>query len=124
MAVTLEITVIGGLGLIGGSLAAAFKIKGGLENIIGVDSEFVIRKAKEKKLINKGFEKHKLQEAVKDADLIILATPINQILKHLTLLPQFVKPGALITSLSLLLTQFKFLFANSNTPSESIRLSR
>jgi len=97
MAVSFEKAVIIGLGLIGGSLAAAFKRKGVLENIIGVDSEFVIRKAKEKKLINKGFEKHKLQEAVKDADLIILATPINQILKHLTLLPQFVKPGVLIT---------------------------
>ncbi len=97
MAVSFEKAVIIGLGLIGGSLAAAFKRKGVLENIIGVDSESVIRKAKEKKLINKGFEKHKLQEAVKDADLIILATPINQILKHLTLLPQFVKPGALIT---------------------------
>ena len=97
MAVSFEKAVIIGLGLIGGSLAAAFKRKGVLENIIGVDSEFVIRKAKEKKLINKGFEKHKLQEAVKGADLIILATPINQILKHLTLLPQFVKPGALIT---------------------------
>ncbi len=97
MAVSFEKAVIIGLGLIGGSLAAAFKRKGVLENIIGVDSEFVIRKAKETKLINKGFEKHKLQEAVKDADLIILATPINQILKHLTLLPQFVKPGALIT---------------------------
>ena len=97
MAVRFEKAVIIGLGLIGGSLAAAFKRKGVLENIIGVDSEFVIRKAKEKKLIDKGFEKHKFQEAVKDADLIILATPINQILKHLTLLPQFVKPGVLIT---------------------------
>jgi len=97
MAISFENAVIVGLGLIGGSLAAAFKRKGVLENIIGVDSKFLITKAKEKKLINKGFEKHKLQEAVKDADLIILATPINQILKHLTLLPQFVKPGALIT---------------------------
>jgi len=97
MAVGFEKTVIVGLGLIGGSLAAAFKRKGVLENIIGVDSDFVIRKAIKKKLITQGFEKHDLQKAVKDADLIILATPINQILKHLNLLPQFVKPGALIT---------------------------
>jgi len=97
MAVNFEKAVIIGLGLIGGSLAAAFKRKGVLENITGVDSEFVISQAKEKKLINQGFEQHDLQKAVKDADLIILATPINQILKCLTLLPQFVKPGVLIT---------------------------
>lgn len=90
-------TVIVGLGLIGGSLAAAFKRKGVLEHITGVDSEFVIRKAIKKKLITRGFEKHDLQKAVKDADLIILATPINQILNCLTLLPQLVKPGVLIT---------------------------
>ena len=92
-----EKSVIIGLGLIGGSLAAAFKRKGVLEHITGVDCEFVIRKAIKKKLISRGFEKHDLQKAVKDADLIILATPINQILNCLTLLPQLVKPGVLIT---------------------------
>jgi len=58
MAISFEKAVIVGLGLIGGSLAAAFKRKNVLDYIIGIDNEAIISKGKEKKLIKKGFEKH------------------------------------------------------------------
>lgn len=91
-----KVAVIG-LGLIGGSLTAAFRRRRVADYIIGVDDEAVIEKARAEGLIDAGFTQNKIEYAVSDADLIILATPINRILKLLTLLPGFVKPGALVT---------------------------
>jgi len=78
----MRVTVVG-LGLIGGSIALALKETGFADQIIGVDNkpEHII-KALELKLVDKVLL---LPDAVRQADIIILATPVDSLL---TLLPQ------------------------------------
>ncbi|MFQ5675766.1 MAG: prephenate dehydrogenase/arogenate dehydrogenase family protein, partial [bacterium] len=97
MAVAFEKMAIVGLGLIGGSLAAALKRQNACPFIVGVDDEVAVQKAKEKKLIDDGVVRERLPEAVENVDLIVLATPIAQIIDLLKSLPVFIKPGVLIT---------------------------
>lgn len=86
-----------GLGLIGGSLAAAFRRKKVSDTIIGIDYESVINKALNLNLIDKGYGKDLRDEGLRKVDLIILATPIKTILKLLPKLGEQVRPGTLIT---------------------------
>ena len=66
-----------GVGLIGGSFALTLKEKGIAEEVIGVDNSDNNRnKALELKLVDRFEELH---QAVKDADLIVLATPVDSI---------------------------------------------
>jgi len=76
-------TAIIGLGLIGGSMALALKAKGIATRVIGVDASEQHRiKAMELGLVD---ETAGLDEAVRRADLVVLATPVNAILKALPL---------------------------------------
>ncbi|MDJ1469738.1 prephenate dehydrogenase [Cytophagaceae bacterium DM2B3-1] len=78
----MKVTVVG-IGLIGGSIALALKESGFAETVIGVDnkSEHII-KALELKLVDKVLL---LPDAIKQSDIVILATPVDSLL---TLLPQ------------------------------------
>lgn len=72
-------TVIVGLGLIGGSMAIDLKKKGVATTIIGVDQN----SEHEKEALRLGLvsEVKPLIEALKDADLVILAIPVSAITK-------------------------------------------
>ena len=90
-----KVTVIG-VGLLGASLAKACKKRGLVNEITGYgrNRENLI-KAKNLKIIDHYFGD--LSEAVSDADLIVLCTPVSAIVPLIqNLIPQ-VKPGALIT---------------------------
>jgi len=68
------VTIIG-TGLIGGSMALAFREKGFAELIIGVDAnESHAKRALELKLVDKTLP---LEDAVRQSDLVILAVPVN-----------------------------------------------
>lgn len=70
----MTVTIIG-TGLIGGSMAITLKEKGFATRVIGVDtSEAHAKKALELGLVD---EIGTLEPAVREADLVILATPIN-----------------------------------------------
>lgn len=72
-----------GIGLIGGSLAITLKENGFAGRIIGVDaSQANLDKALRRRLID---EDMPLEEAVAQSDLVVLATPVDVIIK---LLPQ------------------------------------
>jgi prephenate dehydrogenase len=72
-----------GIGLIGGSLGLALKEKGLAEKVIGVEADRIHRqKALELGLVDEIMD---LGEAIKNSDLIVLATPVNAVAK---LLPQ------------------------------------
>ncbi|MFQ5770887.1 MAG: prephenate dehydrogenase/arogenate dehydrogenase family protein [bacterium] len=86
-----------GLGLIGGSLAAAFKRKQIANYLIGIDYQSIVEKALNRKLVNEGYGLEDLNRGIHDADLIILATPIREILALIPNVVQHVKQGALIT---------------------------
>jgi prephenate dehydrogenase len=86
-------TVVG-VGLIGASLAAAVKEAGICREVIGVDiDEANLASAKEKGLIDRSLP---LLDAVSEADLIILATPVRKIISMLEEMTHYVRPGTII----------------------------
>ncbi|NIG57286.1 prephenate dehydrogenase [Chitinophaga sp. Cy-1792] len=88
------IATIIGTGLIGGSLALSLKEKGVASHIIGVDqSPEHLERAKELHIIDEGAS---LEDALTRSDLIILAIPVDAVLKVLPTLMDKVKPGQVI----------------------------
>ncbi|MFQ5822983.1 MAG: prephenate dehydrogenase/arogenate dehydrogenase family protein [bacterium] len=91
-----KISIIG-LGLIGGSMAAALRRKQVVGHIVGIDDGHVIAEGLSRDLINEGYRREDIQKGVIDVDLIILATPIKVTLMQLPNVAKQVKPGTLIT---------------------------
>ena len=89
--------VIVGTGLIGGSLGLALKKKGFGGKIIGVDTPYVLEKAKKRHALDEVFSKDDLSQALAEADLIFLCTPIRVTLQLLQEIGEHVKSGVLIT---------------------------
>ena len=76
----MTVTIVG-VGLIGGSLALALKEKGIAQRVIGVEADPTHQqKALELGLVDEIME---LNEALKGSDLIVLATPVNAVVKLL-----------------------------------------
>ena len=72
----MRVTIVG-VGLIGGSLALALKEKGIAQKIIGVEANYEHQqKALELGLVD---EIQDLNDAIKNSDLIVLATPVNSV---------------------------------------------
>ncbi len=87
--------IIVGLGLIGGSFAAAMKLNALYIDVVGVDTDnSVVADALQRGLIDRGATV--LLEVVADADLIVLATPVRQIIKILQQIGPLLKDGALV----------------------------
>ncbi len=94
-----EILIIG-LGLIGGSLAAAFKKFGGAAKVSAIDCDGVIQKALATEVVTDGCALGDLagsKRCLSRADLVILAAPIREILNWLPLVADSAQTGALIT---------------------------
>ena len=85
-----------GVGLIGGSFALALKKKGFKGTIIGIGrkKENII-KAKDLGVIDEFSTEP--AEGVKDADLILLATPVGQFSEIVEGIKQNIKKGAIVT---------------------------
>jgi len=76
----MRVTIVG-VGLIGGSLALALKEKGIAQKVIGVEANYEHQqKALELGLVD---EIQDLDDAIKNSDLIVLATPVNAVAKLL-----------------------------------------
>ena len=90
-----KVTVIG-VGLLGASLAKACKGRGLVDEITGYgrNCENLI-KAKNLKIIDHYFGD--LSEAVSDADLVVLCTPVSTIVPLIQSLVSQVQPGTIIT---------------------------
>ncbi len=86
-----------GLGLIGGSLAAAFKRKRLAKNLVGIDRNEVVQEALTQGLISEGFTEDELVKGLSKAQLVILAIPIRGILDLLPKIGENVNDGTLIT---------------------------
>ncbi len=89
--------LIVGVGLIGGSLGLALKKKGFPGRIIGVDEPHVLEKALRRHAVDDPFPTDRLAEAAADADLVVLCTPIAEILSLLQTIGGYLKTGALVT---------------------------
>ncbi|WP_018133257.1 prephenate dehydrogenase [Effusibacillus pohliae] len=92
--------VIVGCGLIGGSLALAFRSHGMVKRIAGVDVDAAgLQKAFALGVIDEAFEN--LEDAVRDADLIVLAVPVLQTIRQLERLAALpLQKGCIITDVS------------------------
>lgn len=87
--------VIIGLGLMGGSLAAACRKKFPHARIVGITrNRAALALAKKKKWIHEGV--HQLGVNIRDAEAIILCTPVNTYLPLLKKIDRFCKPHALV----------------------------
>ena len=89
--------VIVGVGLIGGSLGLAIRHKYPESRITGVSSYPAIKSALEMGAITEGCGYEELTEAVQNADLVFLCTPINRIQGLITLLASSLKTNVLVT---------------------------
>ncbi|MCJ7789930.1 MAG: prephenate dehydrogenase/arogenate dehydrogenase family protein, partial [Candidatus Atribacteria bacterium] len=89
-----KITIIG-VGLIGGSLGLALKKKNLKYKITGIDKLEIIEKAIARGAIDEGTID--LQNGIKEADLIIIATPVKTILDLLPRINPFIKKGCVVT---------------------------
>lgn len=88
--------VIVGLGLMGGSLAVACRKKFPKSRIVAVTrSAESIRYAKRKRWIHEGTTN--LEVGVKEADLIVLCTPVDTLEQMIARVDRFAKKGALVT---------------------------
>ncbi|MBA7568934.1 Cyclohexadienyl dehydrogenase [subsurface metagenome] len=89
-----KVSIIG-VGLIGGSLGLALKEKKPNFKIIGIDKQEIIEKAIFRGAIDEGTVN--LEEGIKEADVVILATPVKTILDLLPQINPFLKKGCLVT---------------------------
>jgi prephenate dehydrogenase len=89
-----NITIVG-VGLIGGSLALAVKQRFPLTRITGVDTPEVLRRALQRKAID--IAERSLPRAVAGADLVVLAAPVNQILRSLPVVAKHCDSRTIVT---------------------------
>jgi prephenate dehydrogenase len=90
-----QVTIIG-VGLIGGSLGMILKRKGLASRVVGVGRRIEnLKKAVELGAIDRYVVDSK--EGVRDADLVVLATPVDTYQRHLTEWGSCLKVGAIVT---------------------------
>lgn len=90
-----QIAIIG-LGLMGGSLAAACRRHFPRSRLIGISRKSrVLQFARRKKWIHEGFTQ--VSQGVSSADLVILCTPVDTLITYLELLDRHCRPGTLVT---------------------------
>lgn len=90
-----RVTIIG-VGLIGGSIGLAIKKYRLAGKVIGVfHRRATLKKALKRKAIDRGFMN--VKDGVKDADLIIIATPVSSIVRIACEAMRFAKKDAIVT---------------------------
>ena len=89
-----RITIVG-LGLIGGSWGLALRERGSAARRVGCDKPEVLERALAVGAVDEGSPE--VATAVRDADLVILATPVGSILDLLPRLKSAASPRALVT---------------------------
>ena len=88
------ITIVG-VGLIGGSLGLAIRRRFPAVRVVGVDRAPVLKKARNRGAITAG--ESDLSKAVSNADLVILAAPLDSILHLLPTIARLVPPTTIVT---------------------------
>jgi len=89
-----QVTVVG-LGLMGGSLAAALSTLGACRQVVGVARRrSTLTTALDLRFIHKGTTD--LQEGVAEADIVVLATPVQDIIAKIGIIGPMLKPQCLL----------------------------
>jgi len=84
-----------GLGVIGGSIGLALRTASPQVTVVGFDKRNVLRRAKKRGAIE--IAASSLRDALSDADVVFVCTPVSSILKLLPEISRLVKPGAIVT---------------------------
>lgn len=85
-----------GVGLIGGSFALSLKKAGAVRQVVGVGrSAASLARAKELGIVD--IASHSVEEAVRGADLILIAAPVAQTETILTAIEPHLQPGTVVT---------------------------
>lgn len=85
-----------GVGLIGGSFALALKKAGAVEQVVGIGrSAASLKRAKELGIIDAMI--HSAEDAVRDADLVLIAAPVAQTESILAGIAPHLQPGTVVT---------------------------
>jgi prephenate dehydrogenase len=93
--VRVPVLAVAGVGLIGGSFAAALRQAGWVDRVLGVGrSRASLERARELGLID---EIATAEQAAEQADLTLLATPVGAMQEVLRRMAPHLKPGAVIT---------------------------
>ncbi len=91
-----RVFVIIGLGLIGGSLAAAIRRRFRSAHVIGVSrNPRKLALAKRKRLIHEGFTQ--LKVALRNADFVLVCSPVNTIPKFISQIDRYAQPKTIVT---------------------------
>lgn len=110
-----RVTILG-VGLIGGSLALALRKRFPTIHITGVDKPNVLTRAREREAINEGTSS--LKDALKHAELVVLATPVQHILEVLPTVAKYTPPSTVVTDTGstkrLIVEQARKLFPQGN----------
>ena len=89
-----QVTVVG-LGLMGGSLAAALSTLGACRQVVGVARRrSTLSTALDLRFIHRGTTD--LQEGVAEADIVVLATPVQDIIAKIGIIGPMLKPQCLL----------------------------
>ena len=90
-----QVTIVG-LGLIGGSIGLASRRYRAAKTVVGLSRRpDIIRRARARRAIDWGATD--AARAVRDADLVIIATPVDDIVRYALKLARLMKPGAILT---------------------------
>ena len=93
-----------GIGLMGASFAMALRAAGDDSHLVGISrSEETRRKALERGIVDVATTD--LAEGVRDADIVILCTPVRLLIEQIGQLATLCKPGAIITDMGSTKTQ-------------------
>lgn len=84
-----------GVGLIGGSLGLVWKKRIETVRIVGLDNTAVLEAARKRGAIDEGATI--VEDAVRDADVIVLAAPLRTIVGTLAAIAPHLKDGAIVT---------------------------
>jgi len=107
-----EVAIVG-LGLMGGSLAAALSSRRACARVVGVARrESSLQMALRMRLIHRGTTD--LAAGVSEADVVVLATPIRTILAQIPVVGPLLKPGCVLTDVGS--TKREILRAMENVP--------
>ncbi len=89
--------VIIGVGLIGGSFGLAVRRKHPDSIVCGVSSRDAVNAALEMDAVTEGCGYEEIGEAIHDADMVVLCTPIHRIKGLMTVIAPSVRPGMIVT---------------------------
>jgi prephenate dehydrogenase len=84
-----------GLGLMGASLARAFRDTGDFQSVVGYDEDpAAVRRARDEECVDDVLDT--AADVARNADLLVLCTPVQQIIVYLEELGQEIRPGTIV----------------------------